>query len=111
MRDEVSLRYTERLSPSLEGLTLASYLKEPGQIISKAANLFGLEPIQEEGENITQGEDSVFETSELDSDALEEEEMEESSGEGEKKQGTRAGTHAPPGKLLPLQDHFWCIFK
>lgn len=103
MREEANLRYTERLNPSLEGLTLASYLKEPGQIISKAVNLFGLEPIQEEGENNTQEEDTFFESSDLESDALEEEDMEESLGEGENKQETMQKISALESELARLK--------
>lgn len=41
----------ERLEPSLEGLTLAGYMREPTKIISKAVGLFSLDPIvEEEGE-------------------------------------------------------------
>ena len=41
---------SERLNPNLEGLTLATYLKEPEQIIMKTAGLPSLDPIEEEGE-------------------------------------------------------------
>lgn len=50
-----SAALSERYDPNLEGLTLATYLKEPGQIISKAVGLFGLDPIEEEGVVVEEG--------------------------------------------------------
>lgn len=62
----------ERLEPSLEGLTLAGYMREPTKIISKAVGLFSLDPIvEDEGErgsseevDVEQGgmNEDVFET-------------------------------------------------
>ena len=45
---------SERLDSNLQGLTLASYLREPTKIISKAVGLFNLDPITaEEGKGVS----------------------------------------------------------
>ncbi len=47
------------LESNAKGLTLASYLKDPGQLLPETVGLLGISPVEEEEENV-----GVFEGSE-----------------------------------------------
>ena len=89
----IEVRYAatgERLSEDEEGLRLVSYLKEPGQILSKAADLFQLELISE-GEEQGNGLEDISYMEEEDEIFLEEENLESRSLEGRKQGRNRRG--------------------